>query len=165
MTHISLSSGSQLAGHDLLEFVYQIACISHIYITIHKSNKLIVMKQQQNKYMSWGSPSHGKLVSSHSLRKVENILDLKEKDGSPFLKMETPRNLNSGLAGVHLGHTHFFLQNSAKGEYNVSLLLSSHCVLNKPVSVFCYRGLKTQKSSPIHNTKRVFPYIFMTNLK
>lgn len=106
--------------------------------------------------MIWGSLSHGKLVS-HSLRKVENILDLEEKDGSPFLKMETPRNLNSGLVGVHLGHTHFFLQNSAKGEYNVSLLLSSDCVLNKPVSVFCYTGLKTQKSSPIHKHQKSVP--------
>lgn len=140
MTHISLSRGSQLAGHDLLGFVYQIACISHIYITIHNSSKLIVMKQQQNKYMVWGSQSHGKLVSSHSLRKVENILGVEEKEGSPFLKMETPRNLNSGLVGVHLGHTHFFLQNSAKEEYNVFLLLSLDCVLNKPVSVFCQRS-------------------------
>lgn len=78
--------------------------------------------------MVWGSPSHGKLVSSHSLRKAENILGLEEKDGSPFLKIETPRNLNSDLVGVHLGHNRFFLQNSAKGEYNVSLLLSLDCI-------------------------------------
>ena len=69
----SLEQQSSTSESQPLQVEYQLSCISDIYIMIHNSSKIIVMKQQWNNFMV-GVAKHEALYLrvARGIRKAEN---------------------------------------------------------------------------------------------
>ena len=74
---IVFSKGSQLVSHDPFGanhsdgVAYQISCVSGIYVTIHNSSKITVMKYQENNFKVEVTTTQVTELRGHSIRKVE----------------------------------------------------------------------------------------------